>query len=272
MSSAPSLRQRAYEHIQRKILCGDLASGNVVSELSLAREIGISRTPVREAIQHLEHDGVLEQVPRYGTVVRRLERRDLVELFELRQALEPFAVARAAGHIDPEGVERLTRLCNEIRTIAADLRAEGLALADADRMRRLLSADMAFHLLLIRASGNGRMVKIIADSRLLTRIFATRRQAHDLKVLDDTYRDHMQILKAVKNGDGGTAQRKMQQHIADSFEQALAHFDRTQQLGSDTQSLNLPSDLLDELNEMEREASAPAKRKAARTTIRKSKR
>jgi len=272
MSTAPSLRQRAYEHIQRKILCGDLASGNVVSELSLAHEIGISRTPVREAIQHLEHDGVLEQVPRYGTVVRRLERHDLVELFELREALEPYAVARAAGRIEPEGIERLTRLCSEIRSIAADLRAKGLTVADSDRMRRLLSADMAFHLLLIRASGNGRMVKIIADSRLLTRIFATRRQAHDLKVLDDTYRDHMQILKAIKNGDGGTAQRKMQEHIADSFEQALAHFDRTQELGSASGSLNLPSDLLEELNDMEREAAAPAKRKTTRSTTRKGKR
>ncbi len=84
-----SLRHRAYQHIQRKIHCGELPAGHVVSENILAPEIGMSRTPVREAIQHLEHDGLLGQVPCYGTVVRTLSRRDLKDLYELRSRHTP---------------------------------------------------------------------------------------------------------------------------------------------------------------------------------------
>src|SRR6201995_3075492 len=88
MIASNPLREQAYKHIHGKLLAGELPAGHVLSEHSLAREIGISRTPVREAIQRLEQEGVLEQIPRYGTVVRRPERRDLEELYQLREALE----------------------------------------------------------------------------------------------------------------------------------------------------------------------------------------
>ena len=71
----------------------------MLSELAVAKELGISRTPVREAFRDFEQEGVLEQVPRFGTRVKALDRRDLVELYELREALEPYAVAQAAGRL-----------------------------------------------------------------------------------------------------------------------------------------------------------------------------
>ncbi|MEW6305050.1 MAG: GntR family transcriptional regulator [Verrucomicrobiota bacterium] len=258
---ADSLRRQAYEHIQQKILSGELTGGRVVSELSLAREIGISRTPVRDAIRRLEHEGVLEQVPRYGTMVRQLQRRDLVELYELREALEPYAVAQAAGRLQADELSTLKKLCEEIRLIARDLQEQKKTALDAALMQRLLSADMGFHMLLIRASGNGRMMKIVADSRLLARIFGTPRQEHTLDVLEETHRFHSQILQAVENGDRETARRLMAEHIRASMCEALEHYDRSHAEGNARrQPLDLPGDILSELERIEKRPHAPRKR------------
>src|SRR6188768_653952 len=155
---ADPLRDQAYRHIHGKLLSGELPAGHVLSEHSLAREIGISRTPVREAIRRLEQEGILEQVPRYGTIVRRPERRDLEELYQLREALEPYAVAQVAGRLNGEDLAMLARLCDEIRVIAAAVKKAGRDVVDAALMRRLLSADLAFHMVLLRASGNRRLM------------------------------------------------------------------------------------------------------------------
>src|SRR4051812_13412108 len=179
-----SLRAKAYQHIQRKLLAGDWAAGDVLSELAVAKELGISRTPVREAFRDFEQEGLLEQVPRFGTRVKALGRADLVELYELREALEPYAVSQAAGRLGEADAARLQTLCGEIKAIAEDLRKRQKALPDAGTMKRLMSADLAFHQLLIRAAGNRRMMKIVAESRLLARIFATPRQEHNVTVIE----------------------------------------------------------------------------------------
>lgn len=247
-----SMRQQAYQHIQRKILCGELPAGHVVSENTLAKEIGMSRTPVREAIRHLEQEGVLRQVPRYGTVVQQLSRRDVTELYELREALEPFAVAQAAGRVRPEDLRLLEKLCDEIKAIATEMQQAKRVTPDAGMMKRLLSADLGFHLVLLRSSGNRRMMKIVGDSRLLTGIFGTPRQAHHLDVLLETHRFHLRILKAVRSGDAEKARNEMASHIRASRDEALAHFDRiqTEATPQDTPLL-LPDDVLADLQRFE---------------------
>lgn len=260
MPSDP-LREHAYKHIHGKLLAGELPAGHVVSEHSLAREIGISRTPVREAIRRLEQEGILEQVPRFGTIVRRPQRRDLEELYQLREALEPYAVAQIAGRISTEDLEMLGKLCQEIETIAAAVRKAPRPVVDATLMRRLLSADLGFHMVLLRASGNRRLMKIIADSRVLTRIFGTPRQEHDLAVIEETHRFHSEILAAVKKGDGEGARQLMGEHIRASMREALEHYDRAHS-HPDTRTipLGLPDDLLADLDRIERGTPPPVSR------------
>ena len=98
---SPNRRERAYQYLHARIASGALAGGALVSELSLAREMGLSRTPVREAIRQLIMEGLVEQVPRHGTIVRIPERREVAELYEVREALESYAVAQAARRILP---------------------------------------------------------------------------------------------------------------------------------------------------------------------------
>ncbi|HSJ02891.1 MAG: GntR family transcriptional regulator [Verrucomicrobium sp.] len=262
-----SLSTKAYHHIQRKLLSGEWGSGDVLSELSVAQEMGISRTPVREAFRNLEQEGVLEQVPRFGTRVRSLDRKDMVELFELREALEPYAVAQAAGRLNVEDRETLRALCAEFKLTASDLRQKGKSKPDAGMMKRLMSADMAFHQLLIRASGNRRMMKIVAESRVLAQIFTTSRQEHDIKVIEQTYQHHISILEAVESGRGDTAREMMAEHIRASMNEALAHYDR-QHAAADTRSisLGLPEEMLTELHRIEKHGKAIASRKRVKAS------
>lgn len=258
-----SLRQQAYEYIQAEMLSGRLIGGAQLSELAFASRIGISRTPVREAIRQLEMEGILEQVPRVGTLVRTPVRRDIVELYELREALESFAVAQAARKLVPAELAILERLCNEIRMLARRLRQSGLAALDDRRMRRFLAADMGFHLRLLQAAGNQRIMKAVAESRVLTRIFGARRQAHDLRVVLETCRFHECILAALRAADAETARRLMADHIQASRDRALHHFDSVQS-GSAAQSPPLPpgmpADLVAELRHIEKTAAPPAGR------------
>src|SRR5438105_3197888 len=94
-----SLAQKAYEHLQEGIFSGRLRAGTVISEEALAKELGISRTPVGEAIRQLAGEGLVEQVPRYGTIVKPLDRRELQELYEIRDALRDRDPAAAQRHM-----------------------------------------------------------------------------------------------------------------------------------------------------------------------------
>jgi DNA-binding GntR family transcriptional regulator len=254
-TSTDSLSDRSYHYIQKKLLSGEWSAGDVLSELAVAREMGISRTPVREAFRMLEQEGVLEQVPRFGTRVKALDRRDLVELYELREALEPYAVSQAAGKLTDADAHMLDTLCREMKAVAEDLRKKGKTVPDAPMMKRLLSADLAFHQLLIRAAGNRRMMKIVADSRLLARIFATPRQEHHVGVVEETYRYHIQILEAVNAGKGELARKLMAEHIRASLKEALEHYDQQRaEAEANAMPLDLPDDMMSEFQRMERNA------------------
>lgn len=253
MSAAnESLRTKAYQYLQRKLLSGEWGAGDVISEQTLASELGMSRTPVREAIRHLEQEGVLEQVPRFGTRVKALDRSDLVELYELREALEPYAVAQATGKLSASDAETLHRLCQEIKNVSDELREQGKTVPDAATMKRLMSVDLGFHQMLIRASGNRRMMKIVAESRLLARIFMTARQEHNLRVIEETYRYHLDILSAVESGKANVARELMAEHIRTSMKGALAHYDANREATRSADlSLGLPDDTMMELHRME---------------------
>ena len=221
-----NLRQQAYRYLHDRIVTGALPAGRQVSEESIAKEIGISRTPVREAIGELEREGLVTQVPRYGTIIRAPDRQDLVELFELREALEAFAVARAAERISTLDLRTLERRVDEIRNETRTLRRSGRRALDPAALRKVLESDMGFHMTLLRAAGNRRILRSVSESRVLMRIFATRRQDHTLDVLRETDRFHTRILRAVRRRDGETARRLMAQHIRASHREALEHFDR----------------------------------------------
>lgn len=234
-----SLKLRAYRHIQSLILSGRLAAGEAVSELSVAKEIGISRTPVREAISQLTAEGILEQIPGRGTMAKRPTRNDVLELYELREALEVYAVGKVAGSKAPiHDISRLEELCGAIHQIAEDLRATGQRHLNPAQMEHLMAVDLRFHLELISAAGNRRIVKVVRDTRLLIGIFSMNIDAYSLEDVVRIHQSHMDILNSVSQGDAPLSAALMGDHIRRSCQERLESFDRHERLATMAEAIN----------------------------------
>lgn len=241
VGAGESRKARAYRYIQSKIISGELSAGQPVSEPSLSREIGISRTPVREAIGQLTAEGFLEQIPGRGTVVKLPTRSGIQELYELREALEVYSAGKAARQpLQPDDAENLDNLCDAVISLADSLRTSGQRSLDAAAMERFLALDMRFHLLLLRAAGNQRILKVVRDTRLMIRIFHIQREGHDAPLLQEIYGYHKGILDAVRGGDAERAMQLAGEHIRASCRERLNDYDRWERMSQ----IRLDSELL----------------------------
>jgi DNA-binding GntR family transcriptional regulator len=226
-----SARELAYRHIQKQIADGTLGAGRPLSELLLARQLGSSRTPVREAISQLAAEGLLEQMPNRGAVVRRLSRHDITDLYEIREALEVFAVAKVAERgLTEEDEARLEQTTAEIRGLYEGLAEAGQAALDAGQMERFVHADLAFHSLIVVLTLNPRMRKLLHETRVLIQIFAIRRRGHDAAMLDRIWRQHATITEALRMRRPDEARRILSEHIHTSLRERLEEFDARERL------------------------------------------
>ncbi len=223
-----SLRQRAYRYLHQKIITGELPPGSKVSEQAIAEVMGISRTPVRAAIHELESEGLLEQVPRYGTIVRQADRRDIEELYDLRTALEGFAAAEAAKQMSADDLLTLTTLCNAMYEQVEEHRSRGEFVDDSVILSRFVDADMQFHVIILRSTGNRRLMQSVVGSRMLAECGRQARQQPRIDWLAEAWQGHRQILSALQAGDSVAAWQGMVDHIRFSKLLAIKIFDRLQ--------------------------------------------
>ncbi len=228
-----TIREKAYQYIQSRIASGDLPSGGAISELLLAKELGSSRTPVREAISQLVSEGLLEQGPNRSTVVVRLTREDIVDLYELREALEVYVIAKVTREQLPgEDIKRLEQLSDGILLLADELEASGEPYLSAEQMQRFIAADRGFHTLLMAFSFNPRIRKIVDETRLLIRIFAMRRLGYGAEKLRKIHGQHAAIIDAIVSKDPELAMHRLAEHIRISLQERLDEFDRNRRASS----------------------------------------
>jgi DNA-binding GntR family transcriptional regulator len=221
-----SMQDKAYLHILNKLLSGELRAGAPLSEVSLARELGSSRTPLREALRRLISEGFIRQVPNRGSMVAEYSKRDVAELYELREALETYAVGAAADHdLRMADREALENQVEDVSLLRDELVKSDAPRLDAEQMKRFLQIDIDFHTTLVRAAANRRILKVFADTRLLLNIFAMRRKGHTVAVLNDVYRYHHQVLESVIKKDSQTARRLLGEHIRVSKQERLLEYD-----------------------------------------------
>jgi DNA-binding GntR family transcriptional regulator len=223
---AQTIQEKAYTFLRGKILSGEIPPGAALSEASIARELGNSRGPLREAIRQLTAEGFLRQTPKGGSVVVEFSRRDIAELYELREALEVYAVGKAAEHVlGPADLEALGRVVREVLVLRDELEASGETRLNAEGMRRFIKIDLHFHTMLVRAAANARILKVFADTRILLNIFALRRKGHDGAQLTEIHRYHSEIFTAVARRDPKTAMRLLGEHIRLSKDERLKEYD-----------------------------------------------
>jgi DNA-binding GntR family transcriptional regulator len=221
-----SIREKAYLYIQQLIAQGTLAPGSGISELLLAKDLGSSRTPIREAMNQLVAEGLLDQSPGGGMVVSQLTREDIVELYDLREALEVYAAGKIARlEMRPIDKDRLQALVDEIGKMEKELVKSKRNTLDEAQMERFIRCDMGFHALLMSMSHNSRLQKIINDTRLLISIFAIHRGGHDATSLKSIREYHQMILDAVARQDSEAAMRALSRHIQASQQERLNEYD-----------------------------------------------
>lgn len=221
-----SLRERAYNHIQRGITSGELLPETAISEVVFSKQLKMSRTPVREAINQLVAEGLLEQTPNRGTIVVRLKRQDVVDLYELREALEVYAARKATQlNLRPTDLDRWEQFSNEISKLRDELLQSGQVVLDRDQMRRFITSDLSFHNMLMHMAVNARILKVLNDTRLLIRIFGMERPGYDEAALERIHRQHASIVAAVRARDAEVASQLLTQHIRTSLEERLQAYD-----------------------------------------------
>jgi len=229
---------------------GDLPSGSKVSELSLAKKLRTSRAPIRGAIIQLAAEGYVEQVPRYGTIVRTPDRYEIGELYELRLAMESHAAYLAVDHLTEQNLSRLRQTVQEMTRIRQELSDSGKETLTEEQTSRFLAMDMGFHLMIIQACGNRWIAKLVADSRAMISIFGTPRLIYDQARLDGVISWHKTLLEAMERRDGEAARDAAAAHVRISKEVTLEHWDRMQRESHgrkiDLESL-MPPGLVNEL-------------------------
>lgn len=219
-----TLKQHAYSVIRERLLSGGIAPGGRLSDEAFARELGISRSPVREAISQLSSEGLVEHRPRSGAYVRVPTLRELQEVYEARVPLEAFAAAKAAERITSEKLAELTKINEQTRDIVAQCRMMPRQVADATLTQRFLSFDYDLHMLILSAADNERVMKMVADCKILTRVFGHVPVEHDLHLLASTYRQHCQIVRSIQQRDPESARHWMERHIQFAEKEVLRAF------------------------------------------------
>ncbi len=222
-----TLAQQAYHQLRDRLRTGKLPPGTRLVNRTLAAELGISFTPVREAISRLSSEGLVEHVPGAGAFVKRISRRDLAQLYDLRATLEPYAAAEAARHISAVELEELQGACAAFEPLVNELRSElPVALRDTHREAWLL-AEERFHRLLIAAARNPWLTKMVDELRLVSLVFSSQLAVEDLlslEVAERTWGDHEGLLEMLAKRDATAAEDWMRTHVIQGRAHVLALF------------------------------------------------
>ena len=200
---APTSTLRVRDAIQRAILTGALAPGERLRAEALAQRFGTSRTPVREALQSLEAEGLVEIEPHRGAVVRPFDAAGLVELYELRAVIEPYAAARAAERIGSEALAALEANCD---------RAEQRGGADARAVHDQIALNEEFHRLVVAAAESPRLEVAMRSVAGIPRVFRTVFWRDEGQRTQSLF-CHRELVRALRSRQPGLAEAVMRMHI-----------------------------------------------------------
>lgn len=195
------LRDVVFQTLRKAILTGDLKPGERLMEIHLAEKIGVSRTPIREAIRKLELEGLVTNIPRKGAMVAEISVKGLKDVLEVRRALDSFCAELACERITEEEKEALKKACESFE--------EAIKTKDSTIIAR---ADVSFHDKIIGATENERLVALlnnIAEQMYRYRFeYIKDESGHDRLV-----KEHRILMEAIISGDINAARAAAREHI-----------------------------------------------------------
>lgn len=200
------LRDVVFNTLRQAILTGELKPGERLMEIHLANKLGVSRTPIREAIRKLELEGLVTMIPRRGAEVAQITEKSLQDVLEVRRSLDALCAELACARISDEEVEALDAACKEFEeaTLKGDI-------------REIAAADVALHDIIIKATGNKRLVQLV--NNLAEQMYRYRFEyIKDKSVYARLIEEHRIMYNAIRDKDKKTAAKVAVTHIDNQME------------------------------------------------------
>ena len=207
-----TLQQQAYDYLKKAILNGSLDFETNYSETSFAELLGISRTPVREAIFKLRQEGFLESIPGCGFQVKKLSLQDIRDFYEMRGAVEAYCVHLMAEKQKKQGLGNLLPRLKQMLTIqkvVIEQKMKGIGCSIDD----YVESDDQFHELIVQASGNHQFIEIIGNMRGRIKVLAKRSLLFEGR-LTEAYEEHVRVAEFIEQGEAILAYREIIKHFS----------------------------------------------------------
>jgi DNA-binding GntR family transcriptional regulator len=211
MAKTDTKKTIVYDQLKKSIISGEISAGTILNEAELVQDLGVGKTPIREALIMLSHEGLVDAMPRVGYVVTRLTMQDMLEIFALRILLEVDAIGIAAERITENDIGKLED--NNKRETALANGKPG-----ASRKEQGYQLNREFHLLIAQVTGNHRLVHLIQG--LIDDL--ERALSFDPYIVDPA--QHGRIILCLKNRDKAQAQAAMRQHIEETRNRIVNRF------------------------------------------------
>jgi DNA-binding GntR family transcriptional regulator len=223
IKNPPNLKEAVYKRLKESIVRGEFSAGSKIVETLSSQKLGVSRTPLREAINRLEQDGLVEIIPRRGTFVRKQSVAEILESLEIREALEGLAARLASRNATPDIIQKMKNCFAGFSPKNVEKSIQDYALQ-----------NVRFHHLIIQASHNRRLVALIRnlyDQMDMVRLHTIVMPGRAKKSLSE----HREIIRHIEKKKGESAEKLTRAHIRDLHKAVLNY----PNLGT-TATLSLP--------------------------------
>lgn len=195
------LREVIFNTLREAIIAGELKPGERLMEVKLAEKMGVSRTPVREAIRKLELEGLVDMIPRKGAHVAELSVKDIMDVLEVRASLDGLATSLASERITDEEIKELKHILTQFA-----------AYSEKENLQGIIKKDVEFHDLIYRASRNERLIQISSNLREQFQRFRVI-YLKDYSSSKDLIKEHDSIFEAISRRDKEASREFAQIHI-----------------------------------------------------------
>ena len=210
----PNLRSQTYKILKNMVITREILPGKKISEETLAQEIGVSRTPIREALFRLEHEGIVKIIPRRGAFVVKQSRENIIEILQVREVLEALIVRLVTPLLDESDIRKLRSSLEKLRAIP-------------EKERHVIdytNSELEFHDMLRKKCPNQmlrRMMEMVNARLQIIRLRTVVLTGRPQKTLDE----HTAILEMIEKGDAEEAELMMRRHVISVKKTALENID-----------------------------------------------
>ncbi len=207
-----NLSDKVYNILLDRIITRKIKPGEKLIEEELAENLGISRTPIREVLNRLFRDGLIELIPRKGGYIKKLTVRDVEEVYEIREVLENLAIRLAVPLIREKELKRIEELVRKTEKLTG-----------RDKLKSQVNIDSELHNSIIASSGNSRLGKMIKSLYNFIQAFRVL-ESQQPQRSDQALQEHKTILEALSKRDAGQATELMSEHIKNTKNNILRDF------------------------------------------------